>query len=357
MYTAEQFAAARQQQMDNDPQRVLRESITERKQQTYGSRHKKNGSRSRACKMPYEFLSQKELAEKNGPIRTFAMNVPCSIETLKEQDTEIQREYLEKLIDRFHISTNRLVRMLGGDNTTTRDYLVSLKVRNHSTNVQHKNKEYQEDWDTWLSKAGWKLGYYHKPGETETTDDTDKEEIKMPQKYGKEIPALYTSGSKHKTDTVASAPVDPADPKSYIGVAPQALAPSFGNVTITPSKPDPAPEKPVIDQILEEGDDTAPQYPIDTAGLIDYCHRVSKSVPHPPTIHDNIPELSKQQLIAEEEFKKKLHESDKSATVIKEEKPVKKVEIVVHSPEQFEKLFEMIEQSNSNLEFKIDLQY
>ena len=85
----------------------------EKKRIARGAFAKKNGSRSKRCTMPDDYLTPAQRKALNGPTRTWKLDEPMLWKDFKEMPEEIQREYLLKLRDHFHASDQAIGDMMG----------------------------------------------------------------------------------------------------------------------------------------------------------------------------------------------------------------------------------------------------
>lgn len=77
--------------------------VKQKKQLARNAKYKKNGSKSKKCTLPSDFLSRKEKLKMNSEVKTYSMRVPYSWEEFKAMPLDIQREYLIHLRDTFGV--------------------------------------------------------------------------------------------------------------------------------------------------------------------------------------------------------------------------------------------------------------
>lgn len=73
---------------------VFKSDVYERKQMTYGSKHKKNGSKSKKCTLPSDYLTKKEKEKMNGEVKKYIIGKPIDADTFKSYPAEIKQEYI-----------------------------------------------------------------------------------------------------------------------------------------------------------------------------------------------------------------------------------------------------------------------
>lgn len=85
-----------------DAEFVFKEDIRERKQMKSGAMHKKNGSKSKKCTLPSDYLTTKKKKKLNGPVTTINMSKPYN--DWKEFlgfPKDLQAEYINGLIKNY----------------------------------------------------------------------------------------------------------------------------------------------------------------------------------------------------------------------------------------------------------------
>lgn len=78
-----------------------------------GARHKRNGSKSKKCTMPSDFMTKAQLQALNGPVTTILLNQPMDWETFKGLSDTLQKTYLTNLKNTYNPNTAMLARMFG----------------------------------------------------------------------------------------------------------------------------------------------------------------------------------------------------------------------------------------------------
>lgn len=74
---------------------------------------KRRGGGTRGCHMSCDYLTPKQLKELNGEVHTYPMNRPVVWEEFKKYPVELQREYLNNLIEEYNVNYTTLSQMLG----------------------------------------------------------------------------------------------------------------------------------------------------------------------------------------------------------------------------------------------------
>ena len=102
----------------NDVEFILKEDIKEKKQAGRGYYHKKNGSKSKKCRLPSDSLSKKEIEKMNGECKVYNLNKPMSYSNFCAMPVDLRIKYLEMLRDKFGANQTAISKMMGVADTT-----------------------------------------------------------------------------------------------------------------------------------------------------------------------------------------------------------------------------------------------
>ena len=102
----------------NDVEFILKEDIKEKKQEGRGYYHKKNGSKSKKCRLPSDSLSKKEIEKMNGECKVYNLNKPMSYSNFCAMPVDLRIKYLEMLRDKFGANQIEISKMMGVADTT-----------------------------------------------------------------------------------------------------------------------------------------------------------------------------------------------------------------------------------------------
>lgn len=111
-----------------DDKYTLVETNKERAAVARSSRHRKAGSRSRKVPMRTDYMTPAQLRKENGPVMTYNMNAPITMRDLRTWPIDLQREYMRRIDDRFHVPEPYIAVMLGVTATTLSQYRTSIGV-------------------------------------------------------------------------------------------------------------------------------------------------------------------------------------------------------------------------------------
>ena len=102
----------------NDVEFILKEDIKEKKQAGRGYYHKKNGSKSKKCRLPSDSLSKKEIEKMNGECKAYNLNKPMSYSNFCAMPVDLRIKYLETLRVKFGANQIDISKMMGVADTT-----------------------------------------------------------------------------------------------------------------------------------------------------------------------------------------------------------------------------------------------
>lgn len=86
-----------------------------------GAYHKKNGSKSKKCTMPSDYMTKAQREALNGPFTTIFLNQPMDWETFKGLSDTLKVKYIENLRSTYRANAAMLAQMFGvGDDTVAR---------------------------------------------------------------------------------------------------------------------------------------------------------------------------------------------------------------------------------------------
>lgn len=87
-----------------DLQYVYQSDIREKKSTGRGIFHKKNGSKSKKCTLPSDYMTRKEKMAMSGECKTYDMRKFYTYEEFKQFPDDIQLQYLNSLINRYDVT-------------------------------------------------------------------------------------------------------------------------------------------------------------------------------------------------------------------------------------------------------------
>lgn len=92
----------------SDEEYVFRQDIREKKAAGRGAFHKKNGSKSKKCTLPSDYLTRKEKMAMSGECKTYDMRKFYTYEEFKTFPDDIQLKYINGLINRYNVTVSMI---------------------------------------------------------------------------------------------------------------------------------------------------------------------------------------------------------------------------------------------------------
>lgn len=84
----------------------------QRKRIAQGARYKKNGSKSRKCTLPQDFMTPAQLKRRNSEVTSWNLNAPMTWNVFNTMPDDLKREYIERLRLNYNASNARIAEML-----------------------------------------------------------------------------------------------------------------------------------------------------------------------------------------------------------------------------------------------------
>jgi hypothetical protein len=87
--------------------------VAQKKRIASGAYHRKNGSKSHACTLPSDRLTEAQRRKLDGPVTTLKLNEPMTWADFLALSEEHKRLYLSHLMELYHPSAAKLAEMFG----------------------------------------------------------------------------------------------------------------------------------------------------------------------------------------------------------------------------------------------------
>ena len=87
--------------------------VYEKKKAVPSARHKKNGCKSKQCRLSTDYMTQRQLQKRNGAIVTYQLNKPMDWAEFKAMPVDIQERYLKGLSEKFNVTAKTAGEMFG----------------------------------------------------------------------------------------------------------------------------------------------------------------------------------------------------------------------------------------------------
>ena len=119
------------------------EDVKEKKRTARGAHNKV--TRGGRIKMPYDYLSRKEKKALNGDVKTFNMDAPMVWKEFKAMPADLQKEYIQGLIDKYGATQGLIAEMFGVTTHTIWDW-----GKHHGVMFRQGRKANKQAWDAFM---------------------------------------------------------------------------------------------------------------------------------------------------------------------------------------------------------------
>lgn len=134
-------------------QQEFNSEVRSRKSLVASARHRVCGSKSKYCGLPSDYMTQAQWKKKNGEVIVMNLNAPQSWRQFKSMPTDLQREYIDKCIDRFGCSVPDFARIFGVSAVTVRSYFKTLGVSHQFVRGGRKSADEKQSFQDWLDSG------------------------------------------------------------------------------------------------------------------------------------------------------------------------------------------------------------
>lgn len=169
--------------------------VKEKKNLARGAYHRKRGSKSKKCTLPSDLLTAAQKRALNGPVSSVKLGEPILWPELKRLDTSLRKEYLNNLLDTYHVSATDLGRMLGVSDVTVYKELKALGLK-ASGRPGKKTKAQSEMWAAFCKGV---VGGSH----TQSDMPEQEKELEKPETKAQEAKDLVESHAASSTNTTS----------------------------------------------------------------------------------------------------------------------------------------------------------
>lgn len=126
--------------------------IKERKSAASGARHVKNGSKSKKCTLPSDYLTRSQKQKLNGEVKTYKMSEPITWKEFQKMPKDLKEDYIVNMIDTYHVSCVQLGEMMGISNKTLNNYLRDLGLNGYLPGRGHcMSRDQRDAWNRFLN--------------------------------------------------------------------------------------------------------------------------------------------------------------------------------------------------------------
>lgn len=110
-----------------DAEYLFKQTEIERKKAGYGDRHKKRQG-GRHVRLPSDHRTKKEIEAMSGEVVKYNLNEPVKFERWKAWPVDIRKEYIQRLKDKFGMTTGMCAEMMGVSKPTIWRNLINIGI-------------------------------------------------------------------------------------------------------------------------------------------------------------------------------------------------------------------------------------
>jgi len=149
--------------------------VSDKKRTSYGAFHKKGGSKSRACSLPSDTLTARQLKERNGKMYTYNLDAPMSWDNFKNLPDDAQRNYIHEICKKYNANIAAFAEMFGAKENAVFAYFKSHNLKDILSRGAHGkyNRMNAEQRKAWLE-------FYHPSAEPAIAADAVCEDDEVP---------------------------------------------------------------------------------------------------------------------------------------------------------------------------------
>ena len=107
---------------------IFQEEVAERKKIASGARHKKGGTHSTTCHLSTDDMTPKQLKSLHGEVKTYQLGKPMDWATFTDMPADLQKMYVERLIEKYNVTNRRMAVMFGTSDGTLSYRLTRLGI-------------------------------------------------------------------------------------------------------------------------------------------------------------------------------------------------------------------------------------
>lgn len=112
-----------------------------------GAYHKKNGSKSKGCTLPSDYLTDAQKRKLNGEVKTMDLNRPMTKKEYANLTFEDKKKYAEFFVEKYNITTKMFADMLGYSKPWGWNEFKRFGVKSNYEIRQKPDKKVIEGWE------------------------------------------------------------------------------------------------------------------------------------------------------------------------------------------------------------------
>lgn len=132
-----------------DEEFVFRRDVHDKKVTARSAFHKKNGSKSKKCSLPSDYMTKKERLAMNGDVTTINFNTRYDWKVFKKFSEDLQKEYILNIRERYSIGIPYFAKLFGVCDTTVFDHFKKIGMPPAEKGMQPTRRQIAE-FEDWL---------------------------------------------------------------------------------------------------------------------------------------------------------------------------------------------------------------
>ena len=131
---------------------VFQEEVAEKKKIATGARHKKGGAHSKTCHLTSDNLTKAQLKSLHGEVKTYQLGKPMDWATFRAMPEDLQKQYIERLIEKYNVTNARLAVMLGTNGPSLSQRLLRIGIRRRKGPASYMTPEQVAAWEQFTAQ-------------------------------------------------------------------------------------------------------------------------------------------------------------------------------------------------------------
>ena len=168
--------------------------------------HKRNGCKSKSCRLEVDKMSQKQIAKYHGPVMSWNMNSFYTYEDFLKMPDDLQVEWVDSIAQKYNVSIYAISKhMFGKNHQTLRKHFERSGLLEKLKHCQ-PNHIHTKQRETYLFKeaiAAWKRGDIDEEIEVnETSEEQNEQTVNLCKCIPPTMPNLETFSTSYISDSI-----------------------------------------------------------------------------------------------------------------------------------------------------------
>jgi len=129
---------------------AFHQDVRERRGLARNAKYKKNGSKSKRCTLPSDYLTPGQIKKLSKDVVTVNFNYPVRYETFKKMSNQLKAEYIDYLCDRYNVTLTRIAQMMGCTNNTMKSRIKEIGKSGRFKRGKKMSEDDVQKWEAYL---------------------------------------------------------------------------------------------------------------------------------------------------------------------------------------------------------------